>query len=148
MMYTSFTTIEEIYEKVQMALTEDERAELKAMTSKDSHRSQEVLNALILLSCYERCCIKCLLRKRPKMIGSFLVCIYAEAWELSECGVNRTECSNQTVFVQENHPDLRGKTEVNTWQNHMNSQNAQLNWQSTTKDVRIKLRRLFPTSDT
>ena len=39
--------------KYKVTLTEDERSELKAITSKGSHRSQEVLNALILLSCDE-----------------------------------------------------------------------------------------------
>ena len=39
--------------KYKVTLTEDERSELKAMTSKGSRRSQEVLNALILLSCDE-----------------------------------------------------------------------------------------------
>ena len=36
-----------------MSLTKDERSELKTITSKGSHRSQEVMNALILLSCDE-----------------------------------------------------------------------------------------------
>ena len=40
--------------KYKVTLTEDERAELKAMTSKGSHRSQEVLNALILFSCDDK----------------------------------------------------------------------------------------------
>ena len=39
--------------KYKVTLKEDERSELKAMTSKGSHRSQEVLNALILLNCDE-----------------------------------------------------------------------------------------------
>jgi len=40
------------------------------------------------------------------------------------------------------------KTEVDTWQNHRNNRNATINWQFTTKDARIKLRRLYPTLDT
>ena len=36
-------------------------------------------------------------------------------------------------------------TEVEAWQNHRNTQNATINWQFTTKDARIKLRRLYPT---
>ncbi len=36
-----------------MTLTEEERSKLKAITSKSSHRSQKVLNALILLNCDE-----------------------------------------------------------------------------------------------
>jgi len=40
------------------------------------------------------------------------------------------------------------KTEVTAWQNHRNNRNAKINWQFTTKDARIKLRRLYPTLDT
>lgn len=40
------------------------------------------------------------------------------------------------------------KTEVDTWQNHRNNRNAKINWQFTTNDARIKLRRLYPTLDT
>ncbi len=36
-------------------------------------------------------------------------------------------------------------TEVDAWQNHRNTQNAMINWRFTTKDARIKLRRLYPT---
>jgi hypothetical protein len=36
-------------------------------------------------------------------------------------------------------------TEVEVWQNHRNTQNATINWQFTTKDARIKLKRLYPT---
>ena len=39
--------------KYKVTLTEDERLKLKALTSKGSHRSQKVLNALILLNCDE-----------------------------------------------------------------------------------------------
>ena len=39
--------------KYKVTLTEDERLRLKAITSKDTHRSQKVLNALILLNCDE-----------------------------------------------------------------------------------------------
>jgi hypothetical protein len=35
-------------------------------------------------------------------------------------------------------------TEVEVWQNHRNTQNATINWQFTTKDARIKLKRLYP----
>ena len=40
------------------------------------------------------------------------------------------------------------KTEVDAWQNHRNNRNAMINWQFTTKDARIKLRRLYPKLDT
>jgi hypothetical protein len=36
-------------------------------------------------------------------------------------------------------------TEVEAWQNHRNTENATINWQFTTKDARIKLKRLYPT---
>jgi len=39
--------------KYKVTLTEEERSELKVLTSKGSHRSQKVLNALILLNCDE-----------------------------------------------------------------------------------------------
>ncbi len=37
------------------------------------------------------------------------------------------------------------KAEVVAWLNHRNNRNAKINWQFTTKDARIKLRRLYPT---
>lgn len=36
-------------------------------------------------------------------------------------------------------------TEVDAWQNHRNTRYAMINWRFTTKDARIKLRRLYPT---
>ena len=36
-------------------------------------------------------------------------------------------------------------TEIQAWQNHRNTQNATINWRFTTKDARIKLKRLYPT---
>ncbi len=39
--------------KYKVTLTEEEQLELKTITSKGSHRSQKVLNALILLNCDE-----------------------------------------------------------------------------------------------
>jgi hypothetical protein len=35
--------------------------------------------------------------------------------------------------------------ECNAWQKHRNNMNAKINWQFTTKDARIKLKRLYPT---
>jgi transposase len=35
-------------------------------------------------------------------------------------------------------------TEVEAWQNHRNNKNAKINWRFTTKDSRIKLKRLYP----
>lgn len=39
------------------------------------------------------------------------------------------------------------KNEVNSWQTSRNSQNKKINWQFTTKDARIKLKRLYPSFD-
>ena len=36
---------------------------------------------------------------------------------------------------------------VSAWQAHRNNLNAKVNWQFTTKDARVKLRRLYPTLD-
>ena len=40
------------------------------------------------------------------------------------------------------------KREVDAWQNHRNNRCARINWQFTTNDARIKLRRLYPSLDT
>jgi len=40
------------------------------------------------------------------------------------------------------------KKEVDSWQNQRNNRCARINWQFTTEDARIKLRRLYPTLDT
>jgi len=37
------------------------------------------------------------------------------------------------------------ETAVAAWQNHRNNRNAKINWQFTTEDARVKLRRLYPT---
>jgi transposase len=36
------------------------------------------------------------------------------------------------------------KRQTNAWKNHRNNRNATINWQFTTKDSRIKLKRLYP----
>jgi len=33
---------------------------------------------------------------------------------------------------------------VEAWQHHRNNMNAKINWQFTTKDARIKLKKLYP----
>lgn len=38
--------------------------------------------------------------------------------------------------------------EVRAWQNHRNNKESKINWQFTTKDSRVKLRRLYPSLDT
>ncbi len=37
------------------------------------------------------------------------------------------------------------KDEVQAWQSHRNGKKAVINWQFTTKDARIKLKKLYPT---
>ncbi len=37
------------------------------------------------------------------------------------------------------------KSEVEAWQNHRNNTDARINWQFTTEEARIKLKRLYPT---
>ncbi len=39
------------------------------------------------------------------------------------------------------------RTESKAWENYRNNLDAKINWQFTTKDARIKLRRLYPTFD-
>lgn len=36
------------------------------------------------------------------------------------------------------------KAEINAWQNNRNSKNSKINWRFTTKDARIKLKKLYP----
>jgi hypothetical protein len=40
--------------KFAVTLTEDERTALKQITSKGKHKSQEVINSLVLLGCDEK----------------------------------------------------------------------------------------------
>ncbi len=45
-------------------------------------------------------------------------------------------------------PDIEKiKTQVKAWQTARNNKNAQINWQFTTGNARIKLKRLYPTLD-
>jgi hypothetical protein len=39
------------------------------------------------------------------------------------------------------------KKEIAAWENHRNNKNATINWRFTTKDARIKLKRLYPSFD-
>ena len=70
------------------------------------------------------------------MHGSWLIMAEIELNVLTQQCLNRRISRLSTV-----------KKEVDTWQNHRNNQNAKINWQFTTKDARIKLRRLYPTLD-
>jgi hypothetical protein len=39
------------------------------------------------------------------------------------------------------------KAAIAAWQNDRNNKNSKINWQFTTQDARIKLKRLYPTID-
>lgn len=72
----------------------------------------------------------------PKL-GSWLNMAEIELNVLARQCVNRRIARLSTV-----------KREVDAWQNHRNNRCARINWQFTTNDARIKLRRLYPTLDT
>jgi hypothetical protein len=40
------------------------------------------------------------------------------------------------------------KEEVQAWENHRNNKNAKINWQFTTQDARVKLKKLYPSINT
>ena len=57
----------------------------------------------------------------------------------SELGVLATQCLDRRI------PDkLKLIHEVDAWQNNRNKQDSKANWQFTTDDARIKLKRLYP----
>ncbi len=57
-----------------------------------------------------------------------------------ELNVLTRQCLNRRL------PSLEAVTaEVEAWQRHRNNQNAVVNWQFTTADARVKLKRLYPT---
>ena len=51
--YTSIKLLEDTMKKYKVTLSREEREELMSIAGKGSHRSQKVLNALILLNCDE-----------------------------------------------------------------------------------------------
>lgn len=59
-----------------------------------------------------------------------------------ELGVMIRQCLNRRIDTIE---ELRN--EVNAWQAHRDQLDAKVNWQFTTEDARIKLKRLYPTLD-
>jgi hypothetical protein len=57
-----------------------------------------------------------------------------------ELNVLIRQCLNRRI------PDVASVVaEVAAWQRHRNNQTATINWQFTTKDARVKLKRLYPT---
>ena len=61
----------------------------------------------------------------------------------SSCNVQFLECAlNRHVSTID-----KVKEEVAAWQNHRNNKDSKINWRFTTKESRIKLRRLYPSID-
>lgn len=57
-----------------------------------------------------------------------------------ELNVLIRQCLNRRI------PDIETvAAQVDAWQQHRNTRNAVINWQFTTKDARVKLKRLYPT---
>jgi transposase len=59
-----------------------------------------------------------------------------------ELHVLNTQCLNRHIATNEEI-----KKEIEAWQKHRNNKLCKINWQFTTKDARIKLRRLYPSID-
>ena len=59
-----------------------------------------------------------------------------------ELNVLIKQCLDRRI---DNMPEMQA--EVEAWQNRGNNKNAKINWQFTTDDARIKLKRLYPTLD-
>jgi len=59
-----------------------------------------------------------------------------------ELNVLLKQCLNRRIPDEE-----QIKAEVQAWQNNRNNMNARINWQFTTADARVKLKRLYPTLD-
>ena len=60
-----------------------------------------------------------------------------------ELNVLMKQCLNRRIDKLETI-----KKEVEAWQKSRNNKNAKINWQFTTEDARVKLKRLYPSSDT
>ena len=59
-----------------------------------------------------------------------------------ELHVLNSQCLNRHISTID-----KVKEEVAAWQNHRNNKDSKINWQFTTKESRIKLRRLYPSID-
>lgn len=59
-----------------------------------------------------------------------------------ELHVLNTQCLNRHIATID-----KMKKEVEAWQTHRNSKETKINWQFTSKDARIKLKRLYPSFD-
>ena len=56
-----------------------------------------------------------------------------------ELHVLNRQCLNRHIATMEEVED-----EVSAWENARNNKKCKINWQFTTKDARIKLKRLYP----
>ena len=56
-----------------------------------------------------------------------------------ELNILNSQCLNRHIATIENM-----KQEVDAWQKHRNNKNLKINWQFSTTDARIKLKRLYP----
>ncbi len=59
-----------------------------------------------------------------------------------EFGILQRQCLSRRIPDQETLHD-----EVSAWQQRRNNEAVAVNWQFTTEDARIKLRRLYPSID-
>ena len=58
-----------------------------------------------------------------------------------ELSILQRDCLNRHIATKE-----LLVAEINAWQTKRNAKQAKANWQFTTKDARIKLRKLYPTT--
>jgi hypothetical protein len=58
-----------------------------------------------------------------------------------ELNVLNGQCLNRHI-----NTITKVKTEVDAWQKSRNNKNTQINWQFTTKEARIKLKKLYPST--
>jgi hypothetical protein len=56
-----------------------------------------------------------------------------------ELHVLNGQCLNRHIPTM-----IKVREEVDAWQNHRNNKNSSINWQFTTKESRVKLKRLYP----
>jgi len=56
-----------------------------------------------------------------------------------ELHVLNGQCLNRHIPTM-----VKVREEVDAWQNHRNNKNGSINWQFTTKESRVKLKRLYP----
>ena len=92
-------------------------------------------------------CMKCFDQQRQKGYGTGPAFIYTHkhgSWlnmaEI-ELRVLNGQCLNRHLDTIE-----KVKAEVAAWQNNRNNKKSKINWQFTTKDARIKLKKLYPST--